>query len=72
MMETMAIAGSIIASCMAITAMLLARRPAPAGNRTLTITIEDSSGARTRIVAESSRSLDEVMRLLEGVIAQPS
>lgn len=72
MMETMAIAGSIIASCMAITAMLLAPRTPPAGNRTLTIIVQDSSGARKRIVAESSQSVDEVMRLLEGLVARPS
>lgn len=72
MMETMAITGSIVASCMAITAMLLGRRPARAGDRTITITIEDSSGARARTVTHSDRSVAELKRLLDQMVAQPS
>lgn len=72
MMETMAITGSIIASCMSITAMLLGRRSAPSQHRTITITIEDSSGARARTIAHSDRSVDELKRLLDRLVAQPS
>ena len=71
--ETLAIAGSIVSTCMCILAFILDRPSAkPSRDRTITITIEDSTGARTRTVAQSSRSVDEVMRLLERLVAQPS
>jgi hypothetical protein len=71
--ETPAIIGSLVMICMSIVAVALGRQPAtPGADRTITITIEDSSGARARTVARSSRSVDEVKRLLDRLVAQPS
>ncbi|HEX2209168.1 MAG TPA: hypothetical protein VHG93_15920 [Longimicrobium sp.] len=72
-MEAMAMASSAIAIAMCVLAFILYRRsPRPSRDRTITITVEDSTGARTRRVARSNRSVDEVMRLLERLVAQPS
>jgi hypothetical protein len=72
-MEMMAIATSGAAICMCALAFILdppSRRSWR--DRTITITIEDSSGARTRTVAHSDRSVEELKRLLDGLVAQPS
>ncbi len=72
-MEAMAMAASTISITMCIIAFILYRRsPKTPHDRTITITIEDSTGARTRTVAKSNQSVDEVMRLLERLVAQPS
>ncbi|HYR10930.1 MAG TPA: hypothetical protein VEQ60_24335 [Longimicrobium sp.] len=71
--ETLAIAGSIVSTCMCILAFILDRPSARAPrDRTITITIEDSSGARVRTVARSDRSVDEMKRLLDRLVTQPS
>lgn len=71
--ETLAIAGSIVSTCMCILAFILDRPAAgPPRDRTITITIEDSSGTRVRTIAHSDRSVDEVKRLLDRLVAQPS
>jgi hypothetical protein len=73
MMEAVAMAASSVAMAMCILAFIVYRRsPKPPRDRTITITIEDSTGARTRTVAKSNQSVDEVMRLLERLVAQPS
>lgn len=73
MMEWVALAASTIAMAMCILAFILYRTsPKAPHDRIITITVEDSTGARTRKVAKSSRSVDEVMRLLERLVAQPS
>lgn len=71
--EMLAIATSVVAVCMCALAFILdppSSRP-PRG-RTITITIEDSSGARARTVTRSDQSVDEVKRLLDRLVAQPS
>lgn len=73
MMEWVAMAASAIAMAMCILAFILYRRsPKTPRDRTITIIVEDSTGARTRTVAKSNRSVDEVARLLERLVAQPS
>lgn len=72
-MESVAMAASAIAMAMCILAFILYRRsPKTPRDRTITITIEDSTGARTRAIAKSNQSVDELMRLLERLVAQPS
>lgn len=72
-MEAMALATTAIAIAMCILAFILYRRsPKTPPDRMITITVEDSAGARTRTVARSNRSVDEVTRLLERLVAQPS
>lgn len=69
--ETPAIIVSILMMSLSVLALVLNGRPArPAKDRTITITIEDSSGARTRMVARSSRRVDEVKRDFERLVAQ--
>lgn len=71
--ETLAIATTIVSTGMCALAFLLDRPSRkPSSDRTITITIQDDTGTRTRTVTRSNRSLDEVMRLLERLIAQPS
>jgi hypothetical protein len=73
-LETTAIAISAVASCMSLAAMYLGRRAATPSrpDHTITITIEDSTGACARTVARSDRSVDELKRLLDRFVAQPS
>lgn len=67
--EMTAIAISAVASSMAIVSMYLGRNTAPPRTQhTLTITIEDSTGERARVVTRSSRGVDEVKRHLERLI----
>ncbi len=71
--ESLAIATSAVSIGMCVLAFILhTRSPTPARDRTITITIEDSSGARARTVAHSSRSVDELKRLLDRLVAHPS
>ena len=71
--EAMAIASSAIAIAMCVAAFILyLRSPRAPRDRTITITIEDSSGAWARTVARSDRSVEEVKRLLDRLVAQPS
>lgn len=71
--ELLAIATSVIAICMCALAFILDPPSSKAPrDRTITITIEDSSGARVRTVTRSSRSVEEVKRLLDRLVAQPS
>jgi hypothetical protein len=51
---------------------LYTRKSLPRRDRTITITIEDSSGARARTVTRSDRGVDELKRLLDRLLAQPS
>lgn len=72
-MEALAMAASTIAIAMCVLAFILYRRsPKTPGDRTITIIVEDSTGARTRTVAKSNRSVDELTRLMERLVAQPS
>jgi hypothetical protein len=71
--ESMAIATSAVSIGMCVLAFILhIRSPTPSRDRTITITIEDSSGARARTVTHSDRSVDELKRLLDRLVAQPS
>jgi hypothetical protein len=71
--EMLAITTSVIAICMCALAFILdPPPPRPRRDRTITITIEDSSGTRVRTVAHSDRSVDELKRLLDRLVAQPS
>lgn len=68
-LETLAIATSILASAGSLLAVAMSRRPArPSGGRTITITLEDSSGARTRTIAASTRRLDDLKRDIERLL----
>lgn len=71
--EMLAIGTSVIAVCMCALAFILdPPSPSTPRGRTITITIEDSGGARVRTVTRSDRSVEEVKRLLERFVAQPS
>lgn len=71
--ETPAIITSVVMMGMSLLGFVLNRRSGrQAKGRTLTITIEDSSGARARTVTHSDRSVEEVKRLLDRLVAQPS
>lgn len=68
--ETPAIIGSIVMIVMSGIAVALGRRPArPAPDRTITITIEASSGERARVITRSSRRVDEVKRDFERLVS---
>jgi hypothetical protein len=69
--ETVAIGTSAIASCMSILAIFLGRHSSAAARRdqTITITIEDSSGTRTRMVTRSNRRVADVKRDFERLVA---
>lgn len=72
-MEVLAVATSAVSIGMCVLALIVHRRSPKTGrDRTIKITVEDATGARTLTVARSSRSADEVMRLLERLVAQPS
>lgn len=67
--DTLAPVVSILSICMSALAVVIGRCSArPVNERTITITIEDSSGERTRIVTRSSRCVDEVKRDLERLV----
>jgi hypothetical protein len=67
--DTLAPVVSILSICMSTLAVVIGRRSArPANERTITITIEDSSGERTRMVTRSSRCVDEVKRDFERLV----
>jgi hypothetical protein len=71
--ETPAILTSILMVSLSILGFVLNRRSAqPVKNRTLTITIEDSAGVRTRTVAQSDRRVHDVTRDVERLVGQPS
>lgn len=73
--EAMAIATSILSTSMCVVAFVLNRRsrkPRDGSERTITITIEDSTGARARTVTRSNRRVDDVRRDVERLVAQPS
>lgn len=71
--ETPAIIASILMMSLSVLALVLNGRSAkPAKNRTITITIEDSAGTRTRIVMHSNRRVDDMKRDFERLVAQPS
>ena len=72
-MEVLAVATSAVSIAMCVLAFIIHRRsPRTARDRAITITVEDATGARTLTIARSNRNADEVMRLLERLIAQPS
>lgn len=69
--ETLVTAGSLLAGCMSLSAVvydLYTRKPLPKRDRTITITIEDSGGARARMVTQSNRGVDEVKRDFERLV----
>lgn len=69
--ETLVTVVSVLAGSMSLSALvydLRARKPPPARDGTITITIEDSSGARARVVTHSNRRVDEVKRDLERLV----
>ncbi|HEU0298143.1 MAG TPA: hypothetical protein VFR37_01790 [Longimicrobium sp.] len=69
--ETPAILASILMMSLSVLAFVLNGRSArPVKDRTLTITIEDSSGARARVVTHSSRRVDEVKRDFERLVGK--
>ncbi|HEX6370076.1 MAG TPA: hypothetical protein VF006_14240 [Longimicrobium sp.] len=71
--ETPAIIASILMMSLSVLALVLnARSAKPAMDRMVTITIEDSAGARTRIVMHSNRRVDDMKRDFERLVAQPS
>ncbi|HEX2079474.1 MAG TPA: hypothetical protein VHG08_17235 [Longimicrobium sp.] len=71
--ETPAIVGSIAAICMSILAVVLdLRSPKPSRPRTITITIEDSTGTRARLITRSDRRVEDVKRELERLVMQAS
>jgi hypothetical protein len=68
--ETPAIIASILMMSLSVLALVLNGRSAnSAKDRTITITIEDSTGARARMVARSNRRVDEVKRDFERLVA---
>jgi hypothetical protein len=71
--ETIATVVTVFSICMSALAVVIDRRsPTPASHWAITITIEDSSGARARTVTHSDRSIDELKRLLDRIVTQPS
>lgn len=66
--ETAAIAGSILASIVSLSAALSTRKPRQATGRTVTITIEDSVGGLIRTVTRSTRRADQIRRDVERAI----
>ena len=73
--ETLVTAGSVLAGMMSLSAVaydLYTRKPLPRSDRTITITIEDSSGTRARMVTQSNRRVDDVKRDVERLVAQAS
>ncbi|HEV3050736.1 MAG TPA: hypothetical protein VGX50_10520 [Longimicrobium sp.] len=71
--ETPAIIVSLVMISTSILTVALSRRSNnPATGRTITITIEDSTGHRARVVTQSNRRVDEVKRDFERLVAQPS
>ncbi|MBW3573102.1 MAG: hypothetical protein KY467_18555 [Gemmatimonadetes bacterium] len=71
--ETPAIVASILMMSLSVLALALnGRSPRPPKNRTITITIEDSTGEQARMVTRSNRRVDEVKRDLERLVAQAS
>jgi hypothetical protein len=73
--ETLVTAVSVLAGLGSLSAVvydLRSRKSTPDPDRRITITIEDSSGARARTVTHSDRGVDELKRLLDRILAQPS
>lgn len=73
--ETLVTAVSVLAGLTSLSTVaydLRARKPARDRDHTITITIEDSSGARTRVVTRSTRRVDDVKRDFERLVAQGS
>jgi hypothetical protein len=68
--ETAAIAGSILASIVSVSAVVLSeRRPRRAGpERTITITIQDPVTGLIRTVTRSTRRADQIRRDVEKAI----
>jgi hypothetical protein len=71
--ETLVTTVSVLAGLVSLSAVaydLRSPRPGAERSRKITITIEDSSGARARMVTESSRGVDDVKRDVERLIGQ--
>lgn len=70
-LEAFVIIGSLCAGMMSLGAALWPTKARPRGpTSTVTITIEDAAGVRTRTVARTSRPIDEVRRTVERAVAE--
>lgn len=68
-MEAIAFAGTILASVLSVSALVLSRRePRQGPGRTITITIEDPATGLVRTVMRSTRRLDQIRRDVERVL----
>ena len=67
-METIVIAGSILASVVSVSAAASSRKPRQATGRPVTITIEDPVGGLMRTVTRSTRRADQIRRDVERAI----
>jgi hypothetical protein len=71
--ETPAIVGSVVTSCISILAVVLdLLSPKPSQLRTITITIEDSTGRCARVVTRSNRRVNDVKHDVELLVTQTS
>ncbi|WP_420127620.1 hypothetical protein [Longimicrobium sp.] len=71
--ETPAVIASIFMMSLSVLGLVLNGRSAqPPKDRTITITIEDSTGARARTVTHSDRGVDELKRVVDRLLTQPS
>lgn len=68
--ETAAVAGSILASVVSVSAALSGRRPRRVPGRTVTVIIEDPVAGFVRTVARSTRRADDIRRDVERAIRE--
>ncbi|HEY0020641.1 MAG TPA: hypothetical protein VGC13_30360 [Longimicrobium sp.] len=71
--ETLVTTVSVLAGLVSLSAVaydLRSTRPSAERGRKITITIEDSSGARARMVTKSNRRVDDVKRDVERLVGQ--
>jgi hypothetical protein len=71
-LETIVIAGSILASVVSVSAVVLSAREErqAAPGRTITITIEDPATGLVRTVMRSTRRLDQIRRDVERALRE--
>jgi hypothetical protein len=71
--ETLVTTVSVLAGLVSLSAVaydLRSPRPKAERGRKITITIEDSNGARARMVTKSNRGVDDVKREMERLVGQ--